>query len=193
MGQKSNMKRLRKEVSETITNLQTGEVTKGKTSVTYFPPRFDEEKGYLWWPQKAHTRSFCAVHYPREVSMIDRGRLATLAKYIWSKTNMLGYKGHGGIRPYTVNQIAKLIETDVNQAERFLGRMAKFSIIKPIKVPFGEMVETQYYINPLYFFAGNRLSLNLYLIFREELDAHIPDYIKEEFAKGAAPGGDPDG
>lgn len=184
MAQKQNMKRLRRDTKTTITDMETGEIKPGKSSITYFPPRFDEEKGYLWWTQKTYAKMFCSVPYPKDLSMIDRGRLATLAKCIWSKTNMLGYKGHGGIRPYDIGQIAKIIETDVKQAAKFMNRMAAARIIKPVKVPFGERIETQYYVNPLYFFADNRLSLNLYLIFREELDAHIPAWVKEEYSRG---------
>lgn len=182
MKQKS--KRLRKDITTTVIDTQTGEVKSEKKNVTYFSPHFDEEKGYLWWHKKSYTKSFCEIAFPEKVSMIDRGRLVTLSKYVWSNTNMLGYRGHGGVKAYGVEQIAELIETTPDQAARFLKRMEKAKVIKPISVPFDDRVEIQYYVNPLYFFSSNRLSLNLYAIFHEELNPHLPDYVKQEFAKG---------
>lgn len=184
MKQKS--KRLRKDITTRVIDVETGEVKSEKTNTTYFPPRFDEEKGYLWWAQKAHTKSFCDVKFPEEVSMIDRGRLLTLMKHIQPGTNILGYRGHGGFRPYNVEQIANLINTTPEQTKRFLRRMEKAKIIKPIPGTVNGRVVNQYIVNPLYFFAGNRLSINLYDHFREELNPHLPDYVKIEFAKGLA-------
>lgn len=183
MNKKRNLRKVREDTVITRTDTRTGEVLGQKKKVNFFPARFDEEKGYLWKPQKSSARMFNDVPFPKKMSMIDRGRMATLAKHIWSKTNMLGYKGHGGIRPYSVEQLGKLIDLNVEQTERFLKRMYALEMIKPIQVPFGERIEIQYYVNPLYFFSNNRLSLNLYLLFREELDKHLPDWVKEEFSK----------
>lgn len=183
LGKKPKMNQLLKETVATTKNLSTGQVMKTETRSMFISPQFDEERGYLWWNQKEHSKSFKTVPFPDEMSMIDRGRMATLAKCILGKSNMLGYKGHGGLRPYVVEQIAKIIKTDVKQAQRFLTRMEKLRIIKLISVPFGERTEIQIYVNPVYFFAGSRLSLNLYLLFQDEMKHHVPDWVKDEFAK----------
>jgi len=180
---KSNMKKIRKDTTVTKTRVDTGEVVDQYSQTSYFPARFDEEKGYLWKPQKGSSRMFHEVPFPEGMSMIDRGRMVTLAKHIWSKTNILGYRGHGGFRPYSVKQIGDLINLTEEQAERFLKRMQKIEMVKPVSVPFGERNEIQYYVNPLYFFSGSRLSLNLYALFYVELERHLPGWVKEEFAK----------
>ncbi len=177
------MKKIKRDTVVTKTMVETGEVIDQYKQTTYFPARFDEEKGYLWKVQSNGARMFSEVPFPEKMSMIDRGRMVTLAKHIWSKTNMLGYRGHGGVRPYSVKQIGELIDLSPEQTERFLKRMYGLEMIKPVSVPFGERIEIQYYVNPLYFFSGNRLSLNLYALFHEELEKHLPDWVKEEFAK----------
>ena len=46
--------------------------------------------------------------------------------------------------------------------------------------------QAQYYVNPAYFMrSGQRLSLDLFLLFREELTPLLPPEIMEEFLKQA--------
>lgn len=176
------MQKLVREKTSKITNPETGEVTQGKSEVTFINPWFDDEKGYLLWPRKNFAKSYQTVDFPKELNWAERGRLATLAKKIWSNTNMLGYRGNGGIRPYDIKQIGKIIGLKERAATRFMRKMEKHRIIKPIPVKFGDRVEVQYYFNPVYYFSNNRLSFNLYLLFHEELDPLLPDWVKKEFA-----------
>jgi len=183
LNQKANVKKIREDTVKTKIDTSTGEILGVQSKTSYFSARFDEARGYLWKPQKGGARMFNEVPFPAAMSMIDRGRMATLAKHIWSNTNMLGYRGHGGVRPYSSSRIGELVGLSPEQSERFLKRMEGLEIVKSIKVPFGDRVEVQYYINPLYFFSGSRLSLNLYALFHEELEKHLPGWVKEEFAK----------
>lgn len=175
--------KIRQEIVRTNIDSKTGEVLGQTKQVRHFDAKFNPNRGYLWWNQKGGSKSFFNVPYPQDMSMIDRGRLATLSKCIWGDTNCLGYRGHGGFRPYDVEQIGKLINLSAEQAERFLARMKKMGVIKPIFVTFEKRDEIQYYINPLYYFSSKYLSSNLYALFHEELEEHIPDWVKEEFAK----------
>lgn len=161
---------------------KTGEIRHGR--VQYIDAAFDEEKGYLFWNRKKFAKTFQDIDYPDDLSMIDRGRLATLAKKIYSNTNMLGYRGNGGVRPYDIEGIGRLVGLKRSQSYSFVNRMIEMRTLKAVPVQFGDRTETQYYMNPVYFFSSNRLSLNLYLLFREELDAVIPDWVKREFAAG---------
>jgi len=180
------MEKVRVDTIVKRTKQSTGEAVGQYTKTTFCNARFDDERGYLWKPKSGGARMFNGVPFPREMSMIDRGRMATLSKHILSKTNMLGYYGHGGVRPYTVDQIGRLISLTPEQSGRFIKRMQTLEIIKPIPVPFGERTEIQYYINPLYFFGNSRLSLNLYVLFHEELDKHLPEWVKDEFSKAVS-------
>lgn len=186
MGQNKKMKKVRIDILRTETDPVTSEVLSRFNKISFCNARFDDERGYLWKPKTGGARMFNEIPFPDGMSMIDRGRMATLAKHIWNKTNMLGYRGHGGVRPYSVAQIGKLVGLTPEQAERFLKRMQNTGIIKPVSVPFGERIEIQFYINPLYFFGNSRLSLNLYVLFHEELDKHLPEWVKEEFSKAVS-------
>jgi len=180
---KKMKQKIKQEIVRTNMDEQTGEILSQTKQVRHFDAKFNPGKGYLWWNQKGGAKCFFNIPYPKEMSMIDRGRLATLSKCIWGDTNCLGYRGHGGFRPYDIEQIGELIQLGKEQAERFLSRMKKMGVIKPIFVAFGESYETQYYINPLYYFSSRYLSGNLYALFHEELEDHLPDWVKAEFAK----------
>lgn len=158
-----------------------GEVIKNK--VHHIAAAFDEEKGYLFWARKSHAKSFLDTPYPPGMTHTEIGRIAVLAKKIWSNTNMLGYRGNGGVKPYDVEQIGKIIELGPRQAARFIDKMIKVGMMARVRVDSGGKKETQYYINPIFYFSGNRISLNLYLIFKEQLDRVLPEWVKVEYMK----------
>lgn len=182
------MKKKRKIIkTTTYEDRRTGEVKSGR--VQFIDCSFDEEKGYLFWNRKKFAKTFQDVEYPEDLSMIDRGRLATLAKKIYSNTNMLGYRGNGGVRPYDIEGIGQLVGLKKSQAYSFVNRMIEKKFLKSVPVKFGDKIENQYYMNPVYFFSSNRLNLNLYLLFREELDSVLPEWVKNEYASVGIPGG----
>ncbi len=164
-----------------LINTQTGEVL-GK-NVHPIAPVFDEEKGYLFWPRKSFAKSFLDIDFPKELSFKEIGQLTTLAKKMCPKTNMLGYRGNGGTRPYNIDKIGAVIGLKSSQSYSFVRKMIRLGVIAEVKIKTGETIETQYYINPIYFFSGNRISLNLYLIFHRQLDRHLPEWVKMKYAE----------
>jgi len=160
---------------------ETGEL-RGK-NVRYIASSFDEEKGYLFWARKGFAKSFLDIDFPPETTMKERGQMATLAKKIWSNTNMLGYRGNGGIRPYNEKQIGEVIELKEYQAKKFVRKMIDLGIMAKVNVEAGEKKEVHFYVNPIYFFSSNRIPLNLYLIFRNQLDCYLPDWVKAKYAE----------
>lgn len=175
--------KFRKEIKESIVEIGTGQVIKSKEKTTYFPAKFDPDQGYLFWTRTQGARIFANIPYPDGMSKADIGNLAILSKHILGKTNLLGRRKRGEVKPYSARDIGILLDLNEDQAERFLKRAHRYGVIKPVSVPFGERVEIQYYMNPLYYLAGNRLSPNLYLLFREEIDAYLPTWVKEQFAE----------
>ncbi len=159
----------------------TGEVRGGK--VRHIAAAFDEEKGYLFWARKSAAKSYMDVPYPKEMSHSEIGKLAILAKHIWSNTNMLGYRGNGGVRPYTAEQIGKLVGLKKYQGGAFLRKMIRLGVMARVEIKSEGRQEIQYYINPIYFFSSNRIPLNLYLIFRDQLNKVLPGWVKERFAQ----------
>ena len=69
-----------------IIDNSTGEVV--KDNVQHIAAAFDDEKGYLFWARKGFAKSFLDIEFPTEMSFKKRGQMATLAKRMWSKTNM---------------------------------------------------------------------------------------------------------
>ena len=111
--------------------------------------------------------------------------MTTLAKKMCPKTNMLGYRGNGGARPYNVDKIGAVIGLKSSQSYSFVRKMMRLGMMAEVKIKSEGSVETQYYINPIYFFSGNRISLNLYLIFHHHLDRHLPWWVVHKFTEEA--------
>lgn len=179
---KKQHEKLCEETVRKIFDPNTGEVFRENRKQKFIAKTFDAGKGYLWRTRDG-VRSFFDVPFPEAMSMIDRGRMATLSKNMWGDTNMLGYRGYGRIKPYDIGGIGHLVGLNSKQADLFVARMIKFSIIKCVPIPFGEKIEKQYYINPLFYFRGPRLSGNLYELFHEEMEKYVPEWVKIAFAQ----------
>ncbi len=159
----------------------TGEIVNKK--VRHIAVQFDEAKGYLFWARKSFAKSFLDVPFPGGLTHAELGKLAILSKHMWANTNMLGYRGNGGARPYTIVQIGGLVGLKEYQAGVFVRKLERKGVIARAKVETEGRSEIQFYVNPIYFFSSNRIPLNLYLIFREQLDKVLPAWVKEEFSR----------
>ena len=160
---------------------KTGELLREKKRIV--DAAFDEEKGYLFRVRKGGAKSFYDVNYPDEMTFAERGRLATLAKKIWSNTNMLAYRGNGGVKPMTVEQIGEVIQLKPYQTRAFLRKMVRLGVMAKATIEVSGQKETQWYISPLYFFSSKYLPLNLYLLFRKQLDGVLPEWVKQKFSE----------
>ena len=165
--------------SKKLINLSTGEILDEKT-VT-FPAYFDEEKGYLFWVRKNHARSFHGIPYPKEMSDSDIGKLARLAKHIWSNTNMLAYRGNGGIRPLDIDGIAEVLDLKPRRVRSYIKKMVTLGVMAKSRTKVGDVVEDFFYINPIYFCSSKRIPLHLYLIFKKQLDEVLPTWVIQRF------------
>lgn len=143
---------------------------------------FDDEKGYLFWVRKSFAKTFVDVDFPKAMTTLEIGQMTILAKKIWSNTNMLGYRGNGGVRPYDIDKIADILGISSRQAYRFINKMTRLGVMAKVSVNVEGRRETHFYINPLYFFSSNRVPLNLYLVFRHQLDKVLPQWVIRRFA-----------
>lgn len=151
-------------------------------NVRHISSAFDDDKGYLFWARKSFAKSFIDVPYPKEMSKLDIANMSILAKHMWSNTNMLGYRGNGGARPYDIPMIAKAIDLKQRQTYAFIKKMMDLGLMARVDIKTDSGIETQYYINPIYFFSGSRIPLSLYLIFRQQLDSVLPGWVRDRFA-----------
>lgn len=169
-------------VQEKITyNRKTGEVT--AQSLKHLDDLFDDERGYLFWSRKKQARIFPAIEFPTEMTVLDIGRMTILAKYAWSKSNMLGCRRNGGLKAYSAEELGALVDLKPRQARNFIKKMIQLEIIADVDVEIGGVREKHYYLNPLYYFNSRRISLELYTIFHKQLDPYLPDWVKERFGQ----------
>jgi len=146
--------------------------------VTTFPDPMTEE-GYHFPSHKMGARMFMDVRMPVEMTKADKGRMQDLARYnMIASANMLGYRQGRHIEAYTAKEIGNLAELSKGGGKRFVAKMLRLRIMQKVKVNTG----VQFYVNPAYYMAnGHRLSLNLFLLFKEELMPILPDWAADEF------------
>lgn len=157
----------------------TGEVVRAKKE--FVGNRFDPEKGYLFRNQAGGFSQFYDVPFPPGITDMEIGRMTRLAKKMYGKTNLIGYRGNSGVKPYDQEGIARILGLEKSQAYAFMQKMIRLGIIAKVKVVIADKIDYQFYINPLYYFSSNRLSLNLYLLFRQQLDPYIPIWARKKF------------
>jgi len=148
------------------------------------PDRFNEE-GYLVPYNKRGSKMFADVPFPERMNDAEIGKTARLAKLMVSTSNMLGYRTRTGILPYTEKQLIELVGLSAYRGREYISKMVNVGMMQRTKRIVGDVESEEFYINPAYFFAGNRISLNLYLLFRENLDPILSEWAKSEFQHAA--------
>ncbi len=153
-----------------------GEIIDGKE--TFFADAMSED-GYRFPSHKMGARMFAGVAFPDELSDAEIGKLTRLSKgYLVGKTNMLGYRQGKEIKPYTASEIAELVGLRKRRGMPFINKMLRLRVIQKVTTNSGY----QYYMNPAYFMAnGQRLSLDLFLLFRKELTPLLPAWVMLDF------------
>lgn len=142
---------------------------------------FDEAKGYLFWSRKDFAKMFSDVDFPSDLSDSDIGKLTKLSKRMYSTTNLIAYKGNGGVKAHSIKTIAKLLNISERQSRLFINKMIKYGIIGSVKCKVKHDISYQYYMNPIYFTSSNRIPLNLYLLFKKQLDEILPDWVRRKY------------
>lgn len=149
------------------------------------------QEGYLFWVCKKFTgilnkdgfvvKMFHGISFPDKVSASDVGRLAILSQFIFEDTNMLAYRDNDGVHLMSFEYIGEVVYLKPRRARDFIAKMINLGVLA--KVVTEDKKEVQFYMNPVYFYASNRLPLSLYLLFRKQLDLYLPDWAKDKFAE----------
>lgn len=163
-------------------NTETGEVVSNKQK--YFADVLNED-GYKVPPHKLGAKLFANVAFPKEMTDGEIGKMTKLSKLMISTSNMLGYRTRSTIKPYTEKEIIEIVKLSNKRGKEFLTKMIKLRVMQIVVRKYGDIEISEYYINPAYFFAGRRISLNLYLLFREHLDQILPKWVRIEFLLSA--------
>lgn len=155
-----------------------GEIVKSSTRTVRY---FDDDNGYLFWCNKEAVKSFKGYGLPKELSETETARVYRLSLTTHKGSNLIYYRSGNVIKAMTVERIAAYLNISQRQAAGFLRKMIDWRIIGRVKVQIGRNFETQYYINPIYFFNGKWLNYNLYFIFKKDLDDILPEWVKTRF------------
>ena len=142
---------------------------------------FDDEAGYLFRLNKEAIKTFKGCGLPSDLGEVETARVYRLSLVTHKGSNLICYRSGNVIKAMDNERIAKYLEVSERQASRFVNRMIEKRIIGKVRVRIGHRTETQYYVNPIYFFNGKWLSYNLYFLFKRDLDGILPEWVKERF------------
>lgn len=151
------------------------------TKVTPYKDRFDNEKGYFLYSNGQSINGKAGVFFPDQLSKLDIANLTLLSRYLLGNSNLLGYRGNKSMKAMDVEQIAKVIGVNKRQGYNFIKKMLKHAMIGKVTVETKETISVQYYMNPIYFMNGRNLNLNLYILFQEQIEHHIPGWAQKKF------------
>ena len=163
-----------------IIDITTGDI-KGNADTTF--PETMTDQGYRFPSHKLGARIFADVDYPLGMSRDDIGAMTIISRRcLVGASNMIGYRKAGNIIPYTSREISEIAGHNIRQGQRFVSRMLRLKVMQRVHTNSG----FQFYVNPAYFMrSGQRLSLDLFLLFREELTLLLPAWVMNEFLKQA--------
>ena len=146
------------------------------------PAYYDENNGYRMMARTKNIRMFPNIMFPKELSRTDMGHLLFLSRFMWANTGVIGEASKMAFKPYGDEQLLGCIGfKNLRRGKVWLERMVKLSMLRSIDVRLPDRkVERQWYINPIYF-CPMFLSKQLYLIWRDQVSKHLPEYIKKMF------------
>lgn len=162
----------------TAVDPETGEIKQKNVQRKVY---FDEQNGYLFFSQKNGARTFDGIDLPDTLTDFDIAKLYRLSRRIYRNSNLLTYRTGNNIKPMQIMQIARLLHMSERCAVIFVNKMIRMRILAKAVIDIGSEKQVQYYMNPIYFFNGKWLSLNLYLLFKVDLDGVLPDWVRQKF------------
>ena len=180
----SRLKDMRKKIKQIQIQIDdsTGEVlSQQEKTQTY--RYFDEEKGYLFFPNKESVKTMKGFGLPEDLTEMETARIYRLSLVTHKGSNLICYKSANVTKAMNAQRIGKYLRMTTRQVRLFLQKMIARRIIGRVRVKIGGTTETQYYLNPIYFFNGKWLNVNLYFLFRRDLDSILPKWVIQKFSE----------
>lgn len=162
---------------------KTGFILDEKERGLYNP--FDPEKGYNFKYKSFSIKSYLDIPLPNVFSDSEIGKLFRLSRHIYANSNMLGKRVNAYIKPLTQEGIIKILGLKDRQGRALLKKIIDNNVIRKLEYFEQGKHFVQFYFNPIYFFSGTYLNLNLYLIFQDELSKHLPPWVILKFLEQA--------
>lgn len=169
-------------VTKNVIDRETGQILKQYEQSRKY---FDEEKGYLFISSNKkciHILNLDILFNRDNLTDLEIGKLCRLSSRLSGENNLLIYRSGNNLKPMQKCHIAKFLNLSNRSCSRFLNKMQKENIIKRVllKKP-NKKDEENYYLNPIYFFAGSWLSFLLYDLFAEDLNRILPKWVIVKF------------
>lgn len=158
---------------------KTGLVLSEKERGLYNP--FDPEKGYNYKYKSFCIKSYLDTPLPDVFSDSEIGKIFRLSRHIYANSNMIGKRVGSHVRAFTQEEIIRTFGLKDRQGRSLLKKAIDQKVIRKIEITEQGKRFVQFYFNPMYFFSGTYLNLNLFLIFQDELSKHLPPWVITKF------------
>ena len=136
--------------------------------------RFDPDEGYSYFLGAHAVRSFPGGwELPADLTPTECGYMYRCSMLLQPGTNMLVKHHKNYDRPLTVKALAKELGLSEKQCQRFIRRMEEKRIVK--------RQDGYIYVSPIFFIRGRLLKWHLYMLFSDDLDAFLPQWVIDRF------------
>lgn len=140
--------------------------------------RWDDDRGYKLFHNRSEISAVQKLQFHDDLTDQEVGRMCRLSRYLTPEANVLAYRGNKNeFKPMTPETMAKALRTNVRSVYRLLDKARNYGVIRKVTAEG----ETLYYMNPLYFSASRYIPLNLYILFRDEIDKYLPGWAIERY------------
>lgn len=150
------------------------------------------ERGFYLWSDETFggmikQRNYHQKHYPDRrlceaiASKADLLRTYTLSEYIVKNTNRVGRKDSKGFADLA--GICELLGISEKKTREYLNRIIGLGIIARITAETKGEKFISYAFNPVYINSCKYVPLELYVVFKKDMDAIIPDWMKSKYAE----------
>lgn len=182
-------------IKQNVIDPESGEILQKKEFTS--ASKFDAEKGYCFSEcATGKGKHIVSSVSPSAISDSEAGKLFKLSFYAAPNSNLLMFRSGNIYKAMQKEQIAKLLGLSARSCSRFINRMLKLNvmakkeiiIIKNKSNSHSKLIryksrskEENYFLNPIYFFAGKWLSSDLYFLFKSDLDIFLPPWVVSKF------------
>lgn len=143
---------------------------------------FDDKKGYLFKANGVSFRGYNGVKISDVIkSKVELGNLLVMAEHIYRDSNIVCVYINKQYRPANEDDVSVMLDLHPKRARDFINKMVRLGVMARMhKFTNGEQ-EQYIMLNPLYFNASKYISPTLYMLFKKQLDPHIPPWAKARF------------
>lgn len=145
--------------------------------------RFNE-KGYLFKSNANKAVTYNGINLPEELSDSELGKVYRLKNHLEKNTNMLRIRSSRGYFPMVTDDFERVWNVSHRRSLELIKKLKELGVISEGKFESAKTKTTQYFMNPLYFHNGKRITTDLYSLFEEELKQHLNDWVIKEFEEG---------